>query len=261
MQLDVAGPGEPRASYLICTTPRTGSWLLCDALFQTGLAGYPQEYLLTHTAFWEDWGRPGRANFDDYLARVRREATTPNGVCGIKIHWAQVQYLRNELGVDGRGVLGRLGEALPGLVLIRLRRLDRLRQALSYQRAIAEQRWWQLADASDDAERCPFLPDFEGVSQLLDLLAVHERSWDEVTSDWPGPRLELTYEQLSTDLRGSVDQVLRLLGIEQLSAVAAARAVQPTLRRQSDDRTDLWVHQYLSKQRSAPMDRARAGVD
>ncbi|HKF37998.1 MAG TPA: Stf0 family sulfotransferase, partial [Ktedonobacteraceae bacterium] len=31
-------------SYLTCATPRSGSTLLCEALSNTGLAGYPKEY-------------------------------------------------------------------------------------------------------------------------------------------------------------------------------------------------------------------------
>ena len=31
----------PRATYLIFATPRSGSYLLCEALMKTGLAGQP----------------------------------------------------------------------------------------------------------------------------------------------------------------------------------------------------------------------------
>jgi LPS sulfotransferase NodH len=34
----------PKASYLICATPRSGSTLLCDALAGTGIAGRPEEH-------------------------------------------------------------------------------------------------------------------------------------------------------------------------------------------------------------------------
>src|SRR3954447_21071418 len=35
---------RPAVSYLLCSTPRTGSSLLCDALRATGVAGRPEEY-------------------------------------------------------------------------------------------------------------------------------------------------------------------------------------------------------------------------
>ena len=34
----------PWLSYLICSTPRSGSTLLCEALTNTGVAGAPEEY-------------------------------------------------------------------------------------------------------------------------------------------------------------------------------------------------------------------------
>ena len=38
------GHTEPALSYLICATPRSGSTLLCAALDDTGIAGYPEEH-------------------------------------------------------------------------------------------------------------------------------------------------------------------------------------------------------------------------
>jgi trehalose 2-sulfotransferase len=39
-----AGAVAPKASYLICATPRSGSTMLCDALKGTGIAGRPEEH-------------------------------------------------------------------------------------------------------------------------------------------------------------------------------------------------------------------------
>jgi LPS sulfotransferase NodH len=36
----------PALSYFICTTPRTGSTLLQDTLYRTGIDGKPREYQL-----------------------------------------------------------------------------------------------------------------------------------------------------------------------------------------------------------------------
>jgi len=35
---------KPHTSLIVCATPRTASGLLCDALWNTGLAGRPEEY-------------------------------------------------------------------------------------------------------------------------------------------------------------------------------------------------------------------------
>lgn len=235
-------------SYLICTTPRSGSWLLCDALAQTGVAGIPQEYLLSHAAFDDEWGKPTKANFGGFLSRVREEATTANGVCGIKLHWSQVQYLLNVLEVSPAGLFARLADELPGLVLIRLRRADKLRQALSYHRALRQQQWWELAEVS--LAPAPFSPDLDEVGQLHGLLEAHEREWDQFCAATASASLELWYEELITDLGGQVCRVLHTLGCDPQQARTAVAGISPRLRRQSDERTELWVHQFISRRRS-----------
>ena len=57
------GAVTPRASYLLCATPRSGSTLLCDALEGTGIAGRPAE----HFEVLLETGRPRQPR--DYFQR------------------------------------------------------------------------------------------------------------------------------------------------------------------------------------------------
>jgi LPS sulfotransferase NodH len=54
---------EPKLSYLICATPRSGSTLLCEALASTGISGRPAE----HFEVLIETGRPRRPR--DYFQR------------------------------------------------------------------------------------------------------------------------------------------------------------------------------------------------
>ena len=45
---------KPHTSYIICAVKRSGSFLLCEALKNTGLAGNPEEYFLNNREGWED---------------------------------------------------------------------------------------------------------------------------------------------------------------------------------------------------------------
>src|SRR5262249_13821667 len=77
----------PRASYLVCASPRSGTELLCRGLAATGVAGRPQEYFLAEDparlpgwGFWEEG--PFAAGHDlngreSYLALVYRLGSTP----------------------------------------------------------------------------------------------------------------------------------------------------------------------------------------
>ena len=109
---------QPYSSYLICATPRSGSTLLCEALTNTGVAGFPKEYFETlkdtglprrPQEYFETWDNSEIAellgeysqfneesvelvkwdgpNYSDYLAKTFEEGTTPNGVFGAKLMW------------------------------------------------------------------------------------------------------------------------------------------------------------------------------
>src|SRR3954469_25286570 len=79
---------ETRLSYVICSTSRSGSYLLCELLWRTGVAGAPEEFF--HPQYMprlmERWGVE---ELDEYVRALLAHKTTPNGVFGAKIHWAQ----------------------------------------------------------------------------------------------------------------------------------------------------------------------------
>ena len=103
--------GEAR-TYIIASTPRTGSTLLCRSLWDTGVAAAPKEYL--NPMQLRDWevrlgatrrsrflhrflvgpavgfaGRYGwgEAELSAHLARVRARRTGEDGLFGLKIHY------------------------------------------------------------------------------------------------------------------------------------------------------------------------------
>ena len=127
--------GAPTSSYLICTTPRSGSTFLSQALTSIGIAGRPEEYFQqtgdtgvprgpsqylgeVAATLPESLGPPAGdtlvdpmfdprrfTHFAEYVSWVLGTATTSNGVFGAKIMAAYmeglVEGLRSSLG-DGR---------------------------------------------------------------------------------------------------------------------------------------------------------------
>src|SRR5262249_46474418 len=49
-------PPSIRLSYLICTTPRSGSNFLCEVLRATGVAGDPDDYFWSRPFWYAEWG-------------------------------------------------------------------------------------------------------------------------------------------------------------------------------------------------------------
>src|SRR3712207_7962398 len=63
----------PEKTYFVCTTPRSGSTLLCETLGLTGLAGRPKEYF--EALRGTDTPRQPRQYFDDIAPDI--EALLP----------------------------------------------------------------------------------------------------------------------------------------------------------------------------------------
>ena len=128
-------PVPPARPYLVASTPRSGSGLLCRGLAAAPGAGSPLEYFnpVHRGLLTERWGtRDGLAG---YVRDLYARRTTSSGVFAAKVHWDQLASLRAEaLGLaaaepeyalDG-GFLERL---FPGARIVRTIRLDVDRQA------------------------------------------------------------------------------------------------------------------------------------
>src|SRR3712207_1032098 len=154
-------PQQPTSTYLVCTTPRSGSTLLCEALARTGIAGRPAEYF--EALRGTDTPRKPRQYFDDvapdleallpltdqepapelarastyaeYLDWVRATGTTGNGVFGAKLMWGHVHDLAGRLrelpGLEGITDEAVLGEAFPDARFVRIVRAGKIEQAVS----------------------------------------------------------------------------------------------------------------------------------
>lgn len=138
----VSEPVESRASYVICTNPRSGSWLLAEGLESTGVAGHPREWFheAAAQALCHKAGLPATAGAGDnrFLAAVKRAGQTANGVFGLKLHYYQFEEVQTKLHLlPGGAELARPRrfEAAFGKVrYLWLTRRDKARQAVSYHR-------------------------------------------------------------------------------------------------------------------------------
>jgi LPS sulfotransferase NodH len=260
-----------RRSCLICTTPRTGSWLLGEALAATGYCREPQEYfrpdwmwLFARTghldpghyldfrsdAVGNGWTYPEAADFqlESFLAAVREVGSSTDGVFSAKLHWHQFEQITKM--ARARGLAGRSDEAtlqawFPDPLYILLTRRDKLRQAVSYYRAIRTD-IWHVMTPDDDVRESVGPPDLsEGesdlgasevdhaqVEQLRRLLVHGEAQWRKIL-DAAGHRVvRLCYEDVVEDVPAAVETVLAAL--EPAARPAPHQASAPRLHRQAD---------------------------
>src|SRR5919201_517480 len=137
-----------RLSYVVCATPRSGSSFLCEVLSSTGVAGRPEDYFW-NLPFWSaHWGL---TDFPGFAQRLLHEGTTANGVFGSKLMWDQLDDVGKQfatlLSLGDAGPPEVLAAAFPNLHYIWLTRRDKLRQGISYSRAM-ETKVWRSTDVS-----------------------------------------------------------------------------------------------------------------
>jgi LPS sulfotransferase NodH len=228
-----------RFGYVICTVPRTGSWLLADALHRTGIAGYPEEYFREEDIadFLSDTALADDAGVRQLVGHVRQAGTTPNGLFGVKMHWSQFEDLTNRLAAlpefTGLSRSEAIERALGPVKYIYLRRADTLRQAISYYRALETDVWWSLSGST--SVPAGTLLDADRVFELESLLTSHDRAWRFYFEHARVEPMPVHYEQLVADYDGTVRAVLRYLGL-QVDDVPA-----PRLRQQADEVSERWA--------------------
>jgi LPS sulfotransferase NodH len=242
-------------AYLVCTTPRSGSWLLCEGLHAAGV-GRPRECFAD--AFWET-ASEGPDQFADAWQSVLTEGTSWRGVFGAQIHWYQFEQLAVVVANSvprAASPSAALLNLLPGLHYIWLRRRDKVRQAISYYRASTTGQWWWLNGARQSAPStsAPGEPLERGIHAAIrnyeDILTQHDNAWHSYFSSiGVTPTVTIEYEELSRAYSETIRRVLSALIGE---AFEARDIPPPRLRRQADEVTVDWAERYRAAEQIAP---------
>lgn len=263
---DLAEPAPTPRAYIIASTPRTGSTLLCRDLWASGCAGAPKEYLNPsqirdwsmrlatsrwHRLAWAALRGPAlplalhtlsdSERVVERLQTIRRLRTGPSGLFGLKIHW---HHFRRHASHSNNPIV----EALQPSKWIRVVRRDRVRQAVSWARALQTGRW-----SSNTPGWLPplFLPRL--IHACEKTIRAHERAWDA----WflrAGIVPEIVeYESLTTDRVGTTLRLLATLG--QPQRTVSLGSPNDHLR-QADATTELWLTAYRRWCESHPRTRS-----
>lgn len=223
-------PGAPRIAYVVCSLPRSGSSLLCELLGGTGLAGAPAEFFHPDKMAALE-GRWGVTELDDYVRELLARKTSPNGVFGLKAHWGQYRPVFGES--DPRTVF-------PDPRLVFITRRDRLRQAVSWVRALQTLKW----ATQDNPRPRPEVFDSDHITQQLVRIDREEEVWESLFERWGIAPHRVVYEEFVAAQEQTVRDVLGLLEVD---APADLHLPEPALGRQADALSDEWVERYLAE--------------
>lgn len=244
-------------AYIICTSPRSGSTLLCRLLSQTGVAGHPASYF--HEASVQSWR--GELGLDDDPALSETDLLTDTfraaiakgsgetGMFGLRLQRHSFEFFTAKLALMHPGLASekeRIYAAFGRTAFIHLTREDKLGQAISYVKAQQSGLWHRASDGTE-LERLspPSEPayDAEQIRRQIGEFETFDLEWRR----WFGREgidpLRITYETLSRAPRETLGDVLGHLGLNR----NAARRAAPDVAKLADRTSLEWAERYRSE--------------
>jgi LPS sulfotransferase NodH len=241
---------RPKVSFIVCSTPRSGSSLLAEGMWASKAMGIPMEYfnqalLPLLSSRW------GSVSLADYLENLVARRTDRTGAFGIKTHWAQlVQFhekFRFEQGMPPlpavsdsifyRDLHRFLSGAFPNTRYIHIIRLNRIRQAVSWYVGSITGEW--VCRENQTVEENPCLPyDFNVIHRYLIALDVAEACWREFFRINGIRPITLVYEDFEYRYAEGMADLMETLGLP-----AVADFPLPGIKRQANETTEVLVRQ------------------
>jgi len=205
-RFDQPAPARRDASraYAICTTPRSGSWLLCRQLVNAGL-GVPSEYFnVTHSMpLCARWGLDPR-DTRAYAVELRRRRTTANGVWGTKLLWTQYAERRSALKIV---VMRECRHIL-------LYRDDIASQAVSLHLSYLTGMWDFDGTIFTVPRTDLSFGDEAHLRECEQTIHAQNRAWHELFAAMHIAPLTVRYEDLVADQSGTVARIAEWLGLD-----------------------------------------------
>ena len=246
------------AAYMICTSPRSGSTLLCKLLAATGVAGHPESWFYSPsvTDWLEElgvWPQPDASELEvlDAVFRAAMEkGSAGKGPFGLRQQGESFPYLLEKLAVlfpDGTSGGGRFHRMFGRTLFIHLTRSDKVEQAVSYLKAEQSGLWHVAPDGSELERVAPHRDptyDQERLRAIVAMLEDYDRVWNDwFTSEQIAP-FRIPYDDLAADPVGTLRHTLEALGLDP----AAATGVRPGVRKLADSSSTDWVRRFRAGQ-------------
>lgn len=224
----ILGPEMPFKAYILCTSPRSGSTLLCRMLQETGLAGAPDSHF--HAPSFEAWlgyyrlsdtvFSTRQAALDAIFRAARSRGKGASDIFGLRMQRPSSTYFSEQLVVlhpeqpdDHSRIEAAFGETL----YIHLTREAKLDQAISYVKAAQSGLWHKAADGSE-LERLSApqasVYDAEAIGAQLAVFEQMDDAWEAWFAAQNITPLRVTYAALSDDPYGTLGRVLAALGLD-----------------------------------------------
>ncbi|MCB8944618.1 MAG: sulfotransferase domain-containing protein [Ardenticatenaceae bacterium] len=240
---------EPKISYIICATPRSGSHLLCEALKNTKLAGIPDEYFITHEGKLPNETehiikRYGKKTLEEFRQLVFEVGSTPNGAFGISILRGDIPHILNnyrELPQYRELTDPQLMNVLfNNPKYIWLTRQDKVRQAVSLAKAVQTDVWRQSTHEQFERKQEPVF-DFHSIDFRYNRLVEDDLEWSQFFAQQNITPFKVVYEELVNNYEQTAVAILDYLNISHPEKIEFG---ERRLQKQADRLSEEWVARY-----------------
>jgi len=250
-------------TYLICSTHRTGSTLLCQLLTDTGLCGAPDEYWSPRWAprFAEriagertdsDDSPPARPfheiDFRRYLLGLFDAKSTPNGSWGCNVQWPHVRRIHEALDPrkqsTGVQTLRLLGQVYDQPRYVWLRRRDKVRQAISFWRS-KQTKVFSSTGPVEESLRPEF--DYEKIDGFVRRFEEQDACWQRLFREGGVEPFSIEFESFVEHKAETLAALLEYLEIEHPAEIPLP---EPRLKKISDGLNDAWYERYRERRRT-----------
>jgi LPS sulfotransferase NodH len=240
--------GRPVNTYIVCSTPRSGSGLLTRGLAGTGALATPLEYFNpVHRGILSRRWRCA-SDLESYVEMLHARRTAPTGLFGTKVHWHQLVQIRTEATgaihdcFDHETSDTLIERLFPRPRFIRIVRLDLDSQAVSYWRSLNSGIWSVAIDGPAIAGGGETPYSFEGIDRCRRLIETGELCWDRLIRSRADDALVVTYEDLTTAFTQTVQRVANYISPGVNVTVPA-----PTTRTLRNERSRELLHRFRAE--------------
>lgn len=244
-------------AYIICTSPRSGSTLLCKLLTETGVAGKPESYF--HCPSIASWQKelnlppqpsmPERDALAEIFQAAIAEGSQGTGMFGLRLQRHSFDFFIQKMAILHEGFADdaqRFTAAFGRTLFIHLTRQDKVEQAVSYVKA-QQTGLWHMAPDGTELERLspPQDPTYDGgkLKASFDELIAHDDAWQSWFETENIKPLRISYETLSIDPHQTLGDILEHLGLDRQST----RGLKPGVAKLADATSQEWAKRFRAE--------------
>lgn len=251
-------------SYIICTSPRSGSTMLCRLLREARDAGFPGSHF--HEPSLDEWLHEYGFQLNQFidqkeaLAQVFQSAIAygkgDSDIFGLRLQRhsfdffiKQLKHLHPSLPDDK----SRINAAFGNTLFIHLTRENKLDQAISYVRA-KQSGLWHIAPDGTEIERLsePEEPTYDAlaISTQLEVSERMETEWRNWFQEQGIDPLSITYDELSAAPHATLVRILETLGLKHEHRTE----IKPSTAKLADATNREWGERFLREQGRLPLE-------